>query len=445
MNTLPSNSRLTVKIIGVGGAGGNVVQQLQATDLAALPSLIAHTNSRVLADWTHENKVLLGENRARNQGAGGDVEFGRNAAEDARRAITDFCKDADLVFVVAGLGGGTGGGAAPAISKMAREAGALVLGLATMPFEFEGSRRREQAKASMRDFRAAADAVITLPNQRMTSIFDQNTPMRDAFKLTNNLLAQGIRGIWQMLARPGLVNVDFAYLYSIVRGKNAESAFASAEANGDMRARDVVEKLVGSPLLDEGHVLAQSTDILVSIVGGADMTIADVNKIMEQLQRRAETANLIMGAAIDEAYEGRLCLTVVATRNAHEPVAEKPGMGAPTPRSVKPATPKEAKEATEHKESHEAEFETNFLNASQTRRSSSRFAAPPPPSTPENTAELLSKQSGGKTRKTASKAKQQTLNLEIVSKGRFEKSEPTIHRGEDLDVPTYVRRGVALN
>jgi cell division protein FtsZ len=312
-----------------------------------------------------------------------------------------------------------------------------------MPFDFEGVRRREQAKASMRDFRAAADAVITLPNQRMTAIFDQNTPMREAFKLTNNLLAQGIRGIWQMLARPGLVNVDFAYLYSIVRGKNAESAFASAEAGGDMRARDVVEKLVGSPLLDEGQVLAQSTDILVSIVGGADMTIADVNRIMEQLQRRAETANLVMGAAIDEAYEGRLCLTVVATRNAHEPVSEKPGMGAPTARGTKPAPSKETKEP-EPKDSQESEFESNFLTASQTRRSSSRFTAPPPPSTPENTADLFNKQSG-RTRKSAGKAKQQTLNLEIVSKGRFEKSEPTIHRGEDLDVPTYVRRGVALN
>jgi cell division protein FtsZ len=434
-----------VKVIGVGGAGGDVVQQLQTTDLAALPAMIAHTNSRVLAEWPHPTKVLLGENRARGLGAGGDIEFGRQAAEDARRAITEFCKDADLVFLVAGLGGGTGGGAAPAIAKMAREAGCLVLGLATMPFDFEGVRRREQAKASMHDFRASADAVITLPNQRMTAIFDQNTPMREAFKLTNNLLAQGIRGIWQMLARPGLVNVDFAYLYSIVRGKNAESAFASAEAVGEMRARDVVEKLVGSPLLDEGHVLAQSTDILVSIVGGADMTIADVNRVMEQLQRRAETANLVMGAAIDEACEGRLCLTVVATRNAHEPVSEKPGMGAPTPRGIKPAASKETKDATEPKDSHEPEFDSNFLTASQTRHSSSRFTAPPPPSTPENTAELLTKQSGGKTRKSTAKAKQQTLNLEIVSKGRFEKSEPTIHRGEDLDVPTYVRRGVALN
>jgi cell division protein FtsZ len=440
MNTPPSNSRLTVKIIGVGGAGGNVVQQLQMTDLGVLPALIAHTNSRVLADWAHETKILLGEGRARGLGAGGDIEIGRQAAEDARAAVTEFCKDADLVFVVTGLGGGTGGGAAPVIARIARESGCLVLGLATLPFDFEGVRRREQAKASMREFRAAADAVITLPNQRMTAIFDQNTPMREAFKLTNNLLAQGIRGIWQMLARPGLVNVDFAYLYSIVRGKNAESAFASAEAVGEIRARDVVEKLVGSPLLDEGQVLAQSTDILVSIVGGADMTIADVNKIMEQLQRRAEAANLVMGAAIDDEYEGRICLTVVATRNAHEPVANKPTIGAPRERGTKPVA-----EKAEAKEPKESEFDTNFLTAGSTPRTNSRYAAPPPPSTPENTAELLHRQSGSKGRKTASKAKQQTLNLEIVSKGRFEKSEPTIHRGEDLDVPTYIRRGVALN
>jgi cell division protein FtsZ len=443
MNTLPSNSRLTVKIIGVGGAGGNVIQQLQSTDLGALPALIAHTNARALADWGHSEKLLLGEGRTRGLGAGGDLEIGRQAAHDACERLTAFCKDADLVFVVAGLGGGTGGGAAPVIAQIARESGCLVLGLATMPFDFEGVRRREQAKISMREFRAAADAVIALPNQRMTAIFDQNTPMREAFKLTNNLLAQGIRGIWQMLARPGLVNVDFAYLYSIVRGKSAESAFASAEAAGEMRARDVVEKLVGSPLLDEGQVLVQSTDILVSIVGGADMTIADVNKIMEQLQRRAETANLVMGAAIDDEYEGRICLTVVATRNAHEPVADKPTIGAPRPRGTKPVA--EKIDEKEQKAPKESEFDTNFLSAASTPRTSSRYAAPPPASTPENAAELMHRQSGGKTRKSTSKAKQQTLNLEIVSKGRFEKSEPTIHRGEDLDVPTYVRRGVALN
>lgn len=402
------------------------MQQLQSTDLAALPALVAHTNPRVLNEWTHATKLILGESRTRGLGSGGDPELGRQAAEDTRLQIVEFCKSADLVFVVTGLGGGTGGGAAPVIARLAREAGALVLCMATLPFDFEGMRRREQAKATLRELRLAADAVICLPNQRMTAIFDQNTPMRDAFRLTNDLLAQGVRGIWQMLTRPGLVNVDFAYLYSVLRGKNAESSFASAEAAGEMRARDVVEKLVGSPLLEEGLLLTQSTDILVSLVGGPDMTIADVNKVMEQLQRRAEHCNLIMGAAIDEAHAGRLCLTVVATRNAVEPAAPA---SAPLQRNLKPVE----------------EFETNFFAAPAVLRSSARFNAPAPVTTPEATAQLLHKNGASKTRKIAGNAKQQTLNLEIVSKGRFEKSEPTIHRGEDLDVPTYIRRGMALN
>ncbi len=431
MNT-SANPRLTVKMIGVGGAGGNVIQQIQSSDLAALPALIAHTNPRVLNEWSHPTKLLLGETRTRGMGSGGDPDLGRQAAEDMRAEIAAFCKDADLIFLVTGLGGGTGGGAAPVIARIARETGCLVLGMATQPFDFEGLRRREQSKGALKELRLASDAVICLPNQRMTAIFDQNTPVREAFKLTNDLLAQGVRGIWQMLTRPGLVNVDFAYLYSIVRGKNCESAFASAEAFGEMRARDVVEKLVGSPLLEEGTLLAQATDILVSLVGGADMTIADVNKVMEQLQRMAESSNIIMGAATDENYNGRICLTVVATRR----VAAEPGpiIGAPTQRNVKPTN-----------STKETEFDTNFLHAPSSSRGSSRFVAPAPESTPQATAELFNKQTNGKVRRGNGKPKQQTLNLEIVSKGRFEKSEPTIHRGEDLDVPTYVRRGVALN
>ncbi len=433
MNTT-SNPRLTVKIIGVGGAGGNVVQQLQATDLAALPALIAHTNPRALSEWAHPGKVLLGEGRTRGMGAGGDPEIGRQAAEDARQMVVEFCKDADLLFIVAGLGGGTGSGAAPVIAKIARDAGCLALCLATLPFEFEGSRRREQARAAMADLRLAADAVICLPNQRMAAIYHQNTPVREAFQLTNDLLGQGIRGIWQMLTRPGLVNVDFAYLYSIVRGQNAESAFASAEASGELRARDVVEKLMGSPLLEEGRLIAESSDLLVSLVGGSDMTIADVNKVMEQLQRRAEHSNLIMGAAIDEDHAGRLCLTVVATTRGAEP-PQKTNLGHPSQRATKPAPAPNA-----------PEFETNFFSApTAAPRGGSRYSAPPPPSTIENTTELMNRQNGVKVRKTNGKPKQQTLNLEIVSKGRFEKSEPTIHRGEDLDVPTYIRRGVPLN
>jgi cell division protein FtsZ len=431
-----ANPRLTIKIIGVGGAGGNVVQQLQSTDLAALPALITHSNPRVLADYTHAHKLLLGENRTRGMGSGGDPDLGRQAAEDMRAEVAAFCKDADLIFIIAGLGGGTGGGASPVIAKIARETGCLVLGLATQPFDFEGLRRREQSKTSLRDLRLASDAVICLPNQRMTAIFDQNTPVREAFKLTNDLLAQGVRGIWQMLTRPGLVNVDFAYLYSIVRGKNAESAFASAEAVGEMRARDVVEKLIGSPLLEEGALLTQSTDIMVSLVGGADMTIAEVNKIMEQLQRLAESVNIIMGAAIDDSQNG-LRLTIIATRRTAEEPAPVPSQTATPlhthPRGIKPAPP-----------STSLEFETTTFRSPESQRAYNRFVTPPPEPTSENNTQVLARQPSGAKKKHI-KPKQQTLNLENRTRGRFEKTDPTIHRGEDLDVPTYVRRGVALN
>lgn len=430
MNTNASpNPRLSVKIIGVGGAGGNVVERLQTGELAALPSLVVHTNPRVLPQWQFANKVLIGEKQTRGLGSGGDPELGKLAAEESLDLITAFCRDTDLVFLVTGLGGGTGSGSAPIIAKAARDAGALVLCLATLPFDFEGPRRAGQAKVALTDLKKAADAVICLPNQRMTRIFDANTPVREAFHLTNDLLGQGMHGIWRMLSQTALVNVDFAYLYSIVRGQNAESAFATAEAPGEMRARDVVEKLVASPLLEEGRLLAQATDILVSLVGGPDMTIADVNKVMEQLQRKAEGVNIVMGAAIDEDFANRLSLTVVVTARGlkHEEAPAAPA----TQRAARPAV----------------ELDQSLLPNSSAVKTHTRFVAPAPASTPEKTAELLQRQQGGTTRvrRSSSKFKQQTLNLEIVSKGRFEKSEPTIHRGEDLDVPTYVRRGVALN
>lgn len=427
MNTSP-NPRLAVKIIGVGGAGGNVVERIQSTELAALPAMVLHTNPRVLPQWQFENKLLIGEKQTRGLGSGGDPELGKLAAGESIDIVTAFCKDTDLVFLVAGLGGGTGSGAAPAIAKAAREAGALVLCLATLPFDFEGPRRASQARAAMAELKQAADAVICLPNQRMTRIFDANTPVREAFHMTNDLLGQGMHGIWRMLSQSGLVNVDFAYLYSIVRGQNSESAFASAEAPGEMRARDVVEKLCASPLLDEGRLLTQATDILVSLVGGPDMTIADVNKVMEQLQRKAEGCNIVMGAAIDDTFANRLSLTVIVTaRN----VAQEEAAPATAPtRGTRPAVG----------------LDQAFLNPASAPKAGSRFVAPPPATTPEKAAELLQRQQGGsRVRRNNSKMKQQTLALEIVSKGRFEKSEPTIHRGEDLDVPTYVRRGVALN
>ena len=246
--------------------------------------------------------------------------------------------------------------------------------------------------------------------------------LKAIFNHTNALLAKSVRGIWQMLTQPGLINVDFAYLHSALRGRHIESALATAEARGENRARDLIEQLMSSPCLDEGQALATAEQVLVSLVGSQDLTLAEINKIMEQLNRRVENGQLILGTAIDPASTGKISVTLLACRSGK-------------------TSSDLTIDLSRHQGSTQNELEAAFIEDAATPRPTPRFNAPPPPTTPENTRPLLER----KGRKGSSKWTQELLNLEIVSRGRFEKSEPTIHRGADLDVPTYIRRGVPLN
>ena len=182
-------------------------------------------------------------------------------------------RGADIVFLLAGLGGGTGTGAAPVLARMARESGALVLAIVTMPFEFEGLRRQQQAEYGLHLLKSAADAVICLPNQKLFKLLDEKTSVVDGFKISNALLAEGLHGIWRLLTRTGLINVDFADLCSVTRGRHSASSFASAEASGERRAEQIVEKLLSHPLLDGGQALSEADAVLVSLVGGPDLTL----------------------------------------------------------------------------------------------------------------------------------------------------------------------------
>ncbi len=442
---------LTTKVIGVGGAGSNAVDHMIQSGMIEVTFAAIQTNQRIHDNPRISNRILIGSKRLHGMGTGGDPDLARNTAAEEFDAIKEFCADADLIFVVTGLGGGTGTGIAPLVARAAKEAGALVLSIATLPFDFEGPRRRKQAEIGLQQLKASADAVITFPNQKLFKLIDENTSLLEAFKFANNLISQGVRGVLQMLTRPGLIHVDFAYLYAAVRGKCAESTFAAAEAQGDNRARDVVAKILANPLLDQGKALTEANTILVSLVGGSDMTMADVNRVMEGLTRETDTGQIIMGAAIDPAFQGSLGLTLVVTRTAPSlkeleadgseqesagiesgqvPSAGENRLSGPVPTEC--ATP--------------PEIETAFFEDNSTPRPPSRFVPPAPQLTPQKKAEMLTQQGrSSPTRKVVSKFKQQQLPLEIVSRGRFEKSEPTIHRGEDLDVPTYVRRGVALN
>jgi len=407
---------ISIKVWGVGGAGCNAVSALDASALEGVHILAVNTDSQALEATAAANKLVLGAKRTRGLGAGGDPELGRASAEDDLGKMSAFCADADIVFLLAGLGGGTGTGAAPVLARKARESGALVLAIVTMPFEFEGARRQQQAQSGLQLLKIAADAVICLPNQKLFKLLDEKTSVVDAFKISNALLAEGLHGIWRLLTRTGLINVDFADLCSVTRGRHAASCFATAEASGDRRAEQVVEKLLAHPLLDGGRVLSDSDAVLVSLVSGPDLTLVEIDKMMEPLKRQCENAHIIFGAVIDEQFAHRLAVTVIASCREPQPARENAGSKASS---------------------------LHFLDATTDARPPTRATPPPPEMTLEQKQQLFKTQSA-KDRKRVSH-RQKELPLEIVFKGRFEKSEPTIRHGEDLDLPTYIRRGVPLN
>jgi cell division protein FtsZ len=285
--------------------------------------------------------------------------------------------------------------------------------------------------------KAEADAVICLPNQKLFKMIDEHTNMVDTFNISNDLLGQGVAGVWRLLTRTGLINVDFADLCSVTRGRHSESYFAAAEADGDNRSSQVMEKLLTHPLLDGGQMLNESPAVLVSLVGGPDLTMAEVNRIMEQINRHCENAHMIMGAAVDESLLGRVRVTLVASCGAERELPEV------SPRASGGRSSRMG--PTENSGRNAAEHDTQFLDKAGTPRPPSRFIPPAPEMSEGRKVEMFERQGESKSRRKASNMKQGQLDLEIVSKGRFEKSLPTIHHGEDLDVPTYIRRGVPLN
>ena len=425
----------TAKIIGVGGAGLQAVQHMARCGVGEAALAVIHTDARLLGESTITDKLLLGSQLTRGLKVG-EPELGRALAEAEAHRLRHLCEGADLVIVVAGLGGSTASGAAPVLARVARENGALVLALVALPFAFEGRRRQQQAQAALAQLRTAADAVICLPNQKVSTLIDEKTSLPEAMQIIDDLLAQGVRGLLRLVKRGGLLNVDFADLCHVVRGRQAESYFATAEAAGETRAREVVERLVRHPLLDDGRLLAEADAVLVSLNGGPVLSLKEVNQVMEQINRLAENAQVIMGATIDPALADRLAVTLVAARRpAPEPIAAR------------------APAASEEAEPPASEFPTRDVELGAARfgdvpapRMAQRYVPPPPDLTPEEAQRLL----GGRRRgiagpRSKSKPQQGVLPLEVVSKGRFAKSEPTVHRGEDLDTPTYIRRGMALN
>lgn len=435
-NPTPALGRtLSLRVLGVGGAGCNAVAQLATQSLSGVEFAILNTDAAALMRQTNCRRFVLGERSVRGLGAGGEPERGRAAAEEDAGMLRELCQGSDLVFVVAGMGGGTGTGAAPVLARVAHEAGALVIGVVVTPFDSEGRVRQRRAAYGLQQLQAVADAVICLPNQSILKQIDEKTSLLEAFRLANDLVAQGIQGLWRMLSRPGLINVDFADLCAVIKGKHCQSSLASAEARGENRAAVLLERLLAHPLIEGGARLSDATHMLVCLVGGPELSMRDVNHVMEQIRRHAEHASIVLGASIEEESRDRISITVVASSGEMDAVLRDPS--SPEPGVIIDYGSSAGSRASDEPLLREEDLE-------QTAKVSSRFVAPPPESTPEMVRHVANQMQSRGRRKNDT-YKQGTLNLEIVSKGRFEKSNPTIYRGQDLDTPTFVRRGVVLN
>ena len=300
-----------IRVVGVGGGGLNAVNRMIEAGISQVEFIAVNTDIQQLRASDAPIKLHIGRELTQGLGSGADPGIGRQAAEDAYDQIKHVLRGSDMVFVTAGEGGGTGSGAAPVVARVARELGALAVGIVTLPFRFEGSRRRSQAEEGVDALREACDTVIVIPNDRLLEVLDRSTSMLDAFRIADDVLRQGVQGICDLITTPGLINLDFADVRTVM--KDAGSALMGIGfATGETRAKDAAERALSSPLIDTEIVGAKG--ILLSIAGGEDLTLLEVNEAAEVVRRAAtEETNIIFGATIDERLAGQVWVTVIAT------------------------------------------------------------------------------------------------------------------------------------
>jgi cell division protein FtsZ len=300
-----------IRVVGVGGGGLNAVNRMIEAGISQVEFVGLNTDIQQLRTCEAPIKLHIGRELTQGLGSGADSDVGRRAAEEAYDQIKHVLRGSDMVFVTAGEGGGTGSGAAPVVARIARELGALTVGIVTLPFRFEGSRRRQQAEAGVESLRGVCDTVIVIPNDRLLEVLDRSTSMVDAFRVADDVLRQGVQGICDLITMPGLINLDFADVRTIM--SNAGSALMGIGfATGESRARDAAERALRSPLIDTEIVGARG--IILSIAGGDDLTLLEVNEAAEVVRAAAtDDTNIIFGATIDERLNGQVWVTVIAT------------------------------------------------------------------------------------------------------------------------------------
>lgn len=297
-----------IRVIGIGGGGNNAINRMIEDNLSGCEFVAINTDAQVLMMSSADRKVLLGES---GLGAGSDPEIGRIAAEKSIESIKEVVKDADMIFLALGEGGGTGTGAAPIIATAAREAGCLIVAVATKPFTFEGRKRMSQAEEGIENLKDKVDTLIIIPNDRLLEISDDNTTLLNAFRLADNVLKAGVRGVTDLITLPGLINLDFADIKSVI--KNAGNAIlGDGIASGESRAIKAAQNAINSPLIETS--IEGANGILLNISGGPDLKLFEVNQAAEIIRNASSpNANVIFGAVIDESMSDKIKVTIIAT------------------------------------------------------------------------------------------------------------------------------------
>jgi len=301
-----------IKVIGVGGAGTNAVNRMIATGMEGVEFIVANTDAQQLRDSLASEKIQLGSKLTRGLGAGANPEVGREAANEDRDKLQKMLKGADMVFITSGMGGGTGTGAAPVVAEIAKEAGALVVGVVTKPFKVEGKRRMNQAEEGIKNLKEKVDTLITIPNDLLLKIIDRKTPIEDAFKLADDILRQGVQGIADLIMVTGLVNVDFADVRTVMR-ETGDALMGVGIGTGENKALEATQMAINSPLLEETSIEGAKA-VLINIAGGNDLSLHEVNEVTNEITRQVDPeANIIFGTTVDAALSDKVRITVIAT------------------------------------------------------------------------------------------------------------------------------------
>jgi len=320
-----------IKVIGVGGGGSNAVNRMVQAGFDGVEFMVANTDQQALRASPAPAKLQIGSKLTKGLGAGADPNVGRQAALEDTEAIIQALDGADMIFVTTGLGGGTGTGAAPVIASLASELGALTIAVVTKPFKFEGKKRQLQAERGLEALKDCVDTIITIPNERLLTIIDRNTPLVDAFATADDVLRQAIQGISDLILVPGLINLDFADVKTIMSGMGL-AMMGTGIAEGPERAMEAARRAISSPLL-EGASVNGSRGVIINVTGGPDLSLVEVSEASSIVQEAAdEDANIIFGAVVDPALKGKVKITVIATGFGVQPAASR----LPAPQNATP-------------------------------------------------------------------------------------------------------------